>query len=143
RHDACLHWLSDRTALDDAGRNFFDWVGDVGFDRTPPVHRIAQRVNNASQQTLANRHLQQFSSGPDFVPLFELGVVSEDHDADFGFIEVQRQPGDSLAKVDHLVEHRIIEAFNSGHAVTDLTNDPDVLFYCSQPGFVDLSFDLL
>ena len=48
-------------------------------------------------------------------------------DADFGFFEVQRQAGDAVAEVEHLVEHRIGQAFDLGHAVADFADDADIL----------------
>ena len=58
----------------------------------------------------------------DLVAFLELRVVAEDDDADFGLFEVQRQPGDAVAEVEHLVEHGVAEAFDVRDAVADLAD---------------------
>ena len=56
-----------------------------------------------------------------------LGVIAENDGADLGFLQVQRQAGDAVAEVQHLVEHRVGQAFDLGHAVADFADDADVL----------------
>ena len=72
-----------------------------------------------------------------------LGVIAENDRADFGFFEVQREAGDAVAEVEHLVEHRVGQAFDLGHAVADFANDADVLL--GRRGFDagDLRFNFL
>ena len=57
-----------------------------------------------------------------------LGVIAENDRADFGFFEVEREADDAVAEVEHLVEHRVGQAFDLGHAVADFADDADVLF---------------
>ena len=66
-------------------------------------------------------------------PSCELRVVAEDDDADLGLVEVQRQAGDAVAEVEHLVEHDVGEAFDAGDAVADLADDADVLLGGRRP----------
>ena len=120
-------------AADDAGRELLDRIGDVARDRPLPVQRLAERVDDASQQALADRDLQQLARRADLVALLELRVVAEDDDADFGLVQVQRQAGDAVAEVEHLVEHDIAEAFDLGDAVADLADDADGLLGQSRP----------
>ena len=60
-------------------------------------------------------------------PSWTVGVIAEDDRADFGFFQVQRQADDAVAEIEHLVEHRVGQAFDLGHAVADLADDADVL----------------
>ena len=48
-------------------------------------------------------------------------------DADLGLFEAQRQAGDAVAEVEHLVEHDVAEALDAGDAVADLADDADAL----------------
>ena len=138
-----LHRLADGLAADDAGRDLLDRIGHVGLDRPFAVDGFAQRVHDAAQQSLADRHLQQLAGGADFVAFLELGVIAENDDADLGLFEVQRQAGDAVAEVDHLVEHRVGQAFDLGDAIANLADDADVLLGRRRLRARDLRFNFL
>jgi hypothetical protein len=125
RHDAGLHRLADGFAFDDAGRDFFHRIKRRGFlDRALAVERLAEHVDDAAQQTFADGHLQQFAGGADFVAFLDFGVIAENDRADFGLFQVEREAGDAVAEIQHLVEHRVGEAFDLGHAVADFADVP-------------------
>ena len=135
--------MTDRPAFDDARSDFFDRISGFALDRSLAVHRLAERVDDASQQTLADRHLEQSAGGADFLPFLDAGVIAQNDGADFGLLEIERQAGDAIAEVEHLVEHGVGEALDLGHAVTDFAHAADVLF--GHRGFHarDLGFDFL
>ena len=72
-------------AIDSTGREC------VGDDRALAVERIAQRIDDAADHRLADRHLQQLAGGADLVALGDLEVVAEDDDADGVLFEVEGQ----------------------------------------------------
>ena len=72
--------------------------------------------------------MQQIARRANLLAFFELGVVAHDHHSDLSLIEVQRETGDAMAKIDHFVEHCIAETFDSRHAVADLADDANILF---------------
>ena len=47
------------------------------------------------------------------------------------------------AEIEHLVEHRVGQAFDLGHAVADFADDADVLLGDGGLGAGDLGFDFL
>jgi hypothetical protein len=143
RHDAGLYGLADRSPLDDPRRELLDRIRGSAGHRTFPVERLAERVDDAAQQTFADGHLQQLSRGADFVALLELRVVAEDDHADLGLVQVQRQAGDALAEVEHLVQHDVGQALDPGDAVANLADDADRLFAGRGLGSGDLRFDFL
>ena len=53
------------------------------------------------------------------------------------------RPDDAVAEVEHLVEHRVGEAFDLGHAVADFAHDADVLLGGGRFDARDLRFDFL
>ena len=57
---------------------------------------------------------KQLAGGADLVAFLDLGVVAQDDGADLGFLEVQRQADDAFAEIEHLVEHRVGQAFDLG-----------------------------
>ena len=74
-------------------------------------------------------------------PCFELRVVAENDDADFGLVEIQCQAGNAVAEVDHLVEHGVGQAFDLGDAVANLADDAHVLFRSRRLRARDLRFN--
>ena len=143
RHDARLHRLADGFAFDDARRDFFDRIRDVALDRAFAVQRLAEGIDDAAQQAFADRHLEQFAGGADLVTFLDAGVIAENDRAHLGFFEVQRQAGDAVAEIKHLVEHRVGQALNLGHAVADFADNADVLFGRRGLGARNLGFNFL
>src|SRR2546427_2022643 len=142
-HDAGLDGLADRTAPHDARSDLLDRIGDVARDRSLAVQRLPEHVHDPAQQPLADRHLEQLAGRAYLVALFELGIVAENDDADVGLVETQRESGDAVAEVEHLVEHDIGQTLDTGDAVADLTNDPDILSDGDDPRVGNARFDLL
>ena len=62
----------------------------VGGDRTLAVDRIAERVDDAAEQFLADRHVDDRAGALDGLAFLDLAVGAEDHDADVVGFEVQR-----------------------------------------------------
>ena len=87
--------------------------------------------------------MQKFSSRADFLAFFNLGVIAQNNRADFGFFEVEREAGDAVAEIQHLVEHRVGQAFDLRHAVADFADDADVLFGRRGLRTADLRFNFL
>src|SRR5215813_4084777 len=141
RHDARLHRLLDRPPLDDARREFLDGICDLTVDGAFAVNRLPQSVDDTSEEAFANRYLQQLARSAHVVSFPELRVVAQNYDADFILIEVQRKARDAVAEIDHLVEHRVGEAFDSSNAVSDLADDAYILFGCRFPRSSNFSFN--
>src|SRR5262249_56701761 len=57
--------------------------------------------------------------------------------------EVQGEARDAVAEVDHLVQHRVGQAFDPGDPVADLPDHPDVLLHGGGLGPRDLRLDFL
>ena len=143
RHDAGLHRLAHRLALDNTGRDFLHWIICLGGDVALAVDRAAKRVHHAAKQRLAHGHGEQFAGGFHLVALGDAGVVAEYHCAHFCFLEIQREAHHTSAEVEHLVHHRACETLDLGHAVADLTHHAHVLarHVCFRAG--DLGFNIL
>src|SRR5262249_35206572 len=139
--DARLHRLSDRAAFDDAWRQLLDWISEITLDRPAAIQWFAECIHDPAQQPFAYRHLQQLARRANLVTFFQLRVITENHHADFGLVEIQRQPGNAVAQVDHFVEHRVTEPFNPSDAVADLADHADVLLARRAPGSRDLFFN--
>jgi len=73
----------------------------------------------------------------------DAGIIAQDDRADFGFFEVQREAGDTVAEIKHFVKHRLGQALDLRHAVADFADDADVLFCRRGLRAADLRFNFL
>src|ERR1700726_4849298 len=119
RLEAGRHGLVDRLARNDAGRLDVDAHPLVGLDRTLAVDRIAERIDHAAEQPLANRRIDDGPGALDGLAFLDLAVGAEDHDADVVGLEVQRHAAGAVLELDHLAGLDVVEAVDAGNAVAD------------------------
>ena len=91
----------------------------VGLDRALAVDRIAERVDHAAEQALADRHVDDRAGALDGLAFLDLAVVAEDHDADVVGFEVERHAAHAVLELDHLAGLDVVEAVDAGDAVAD------------------------
>ena len=121
-----LHRGVDRLALDHAGRLELRRPGLGGVDVALVVERAPERVDQAAEQLLAHRDLEQAPGALDRVALLDLDPVAEQHHADVVGLEVQRQAGDVVRQLEHLERHAVVEPVYAGDAVGDREHGPDL-----------------
>src|SRR3546814_13170152 len=84
-----LHRLVHRLARDDARRlHFHAGAGNI-LQRALAVDRVAERVDHAAEQALADRHVDDGAGALDGVAFLDAAVVAEDHDPDVVGLEVE------------------------------------------------------
>ncbi len=91
----------------------------LGLDRALAVDRIAERVDHAAEQALADRHVDDRAGALDGLAFLDLAVVAEDHDADIVDLEVERHAAHAVLELDHLAGLDVVEAVDAGDAVAD------------------------
>ena len=91
RLDTGLQRLVDVGALDHARSDALDRAALVGRDRALAVDRLAERVDDAADQRIADRDGGDLTGAADLVALFNCLVVTEDEDADGVLFQVEGQ----------------------------------------------------
>ena len=107
-------------ALNSAGRV------SVGVDVALAVERVAERVDDAAEQLLADRDLEQAAGALDGVALLDLVPLAEQHGADVVGLEVQREAGHVVRQLEHLERHAVVEAVDARDAVADREDGADL-----------------
>ena len=115
--DAGLQRLLDRLAADDTGRLDFDSAHLGRFDRALVVDRLAEGVDDAAEQALADRNFGDSAGALDLVAFLDGLRVAEEHGADVVLFEVQHQAVDLMRKFEQLAERGVLEAVDSGDTV--------------------------
>ncbi len=115
--EAGLHRLVHAAARDDARRLDVDAVALLGDDRTLAVDRVAEGIDHAAEQALADRRIDDGARALDGRAFLDVAVGAEDDDADIVVLEVEGHAADAAGKLDHLAGLDIVEAVDAGDAV--------------------------
>src|SRR6185436_3310076 len=113
------HRLVHRLARDDAGRLDVDALALGGLDRALAVDGVAERVDDAAEQTLADRRVHDRAGALDGLAFLDLAVGAEDHDTDVVGFEVQRHAARTVLELDHLTGLDVVQTIDAGDTVTD------------------------
>jgi hypothetical protein len=119
RLDARLHRLVHRLARNDARRLHVHGGALLGLDRALAVDRVAERVDHAAEQTLADRHVDDLAEALNSVAFFQAAVFAEDDDADVVAFEVEGHALHAARKLDHFTGLNVLEAIDAGDTVAD------------------------
>ena len=98
----------------------------VVVDRRAAVHGLAERVDDAADQLLADGHARNAAGAPHRLALLHVRPVAEQRRADVVLLEVEGDAGDAVLELDHLHGDRALEAVDARDAVTHLEHGADL-----------------
>ena len=125
RLQAGLQRLLHRLPIDDAGREALDRRELLRGDRALAVDRLAERVDDAAEQLLADRHRDDAARPLDEIAFLDLLELAEEHRADALLFEVQRDAEHAVRELEHLAGHRVLDAVHARDAVADRDDAAD------------------
>src|SRR5262249_28627573 len=96
-------------------------------DLATVVDRVAQRVDHAAEEAVADRHGQHPAGPLDLLALLDALERAEDGDTDLAYVEVQRDTQRTVGELEQLVGHGRGQPLDLGDAVTGLGDDADFL----------------
>ncbi|MNZ55832.1 hypothetical protein D3C78_737680 [compost metagenome] len=104
---AGLYRLVDRLTPDHARGDFLDGVGSLGIDRAFAIDRVAQCVDNATQQFRTNRYFQDAAGALGIHAFFQALVFTQNHGTNGVLLQVQRHTVDAARELDHFAVHDV------------------------------------
>ena len=108
------------------GSRAFHRHGAVGGHRAFAVQRAAQRVNHASDQGVANRHLDDLACRLDPVAFFDRVGIAENRRAHDIRFQVEGEAQHVVSEIEQLVGPDALQALNAGDTVTYLQDGANV-----------------
>ena len=96
------------------------------FDRSTAVEWIPERVDDASEESLADRDACNPAGPPDRLALLHVLPFAEERGADVVLFEVEREADDSVLELEHFQRDRVLEAVGAGYPVPHLQDGSDL-----------------
>ena len=115
--DTGLHGFVNGLAGHNARSLKFECTASVGLNVAQSVDGVSERVDHATEIAFADGNREHFASARDFLAFDNAGELTENHNTDFVFVEVQRETQRSVRKSHELVGHDTGESFDVGDAV--------------------------
>ena len=125
--DARLNRFAHRLAINYARRQTLQREALARLDRPLIVNGIAERIHDAPDQSIADRHGHDFVGALDDVAFADFGVIAEQHRAHLVFFQVQRDAEDVVRELDHFAGHALVESMDARDSVAHGNHRADFL----------------
>ena len=107
-------------ALNSSGRDSVLSIGPA------PVERVAERIDDATEQPLADGDAGDAAGAAHRLALRAALPLAEQRSADLVLLEVEREPDDAVLELEHLHRDCVLEPVDAGDAVADLEDGADL-----------------
>src|SRR5439155_14426812 len=94
--------------------------------RSLPVHRVAERVDDPPDQLRPDRHARDGAGALDRLALLDLVPLAEERGADVVLLKVEREAGDAVIELEQLQRDAVLEPVDASDPVTHLENGADL-----------------
>jgi len=131
----------DRLALNDAGGLDFDLAGLLGFDGTQAVDGVAQGIDDAAHDRVADGHGEDLASALDRIAFLDFGAVAQKSDTDVVLFEVEHHALEPAREFEEFHRHGVLHTMDAGDAVTDVQNGAGFAHLHSGLVILDLSLN--
>ena len=121
-HERLLH----RLARDDARRLELERAPLRRVDRPAAVERVAERIDDAAEQRLADGDARDPARAAHRLALADLLPLAEERGADVVLLEVEREADDLVLELEHLHRDGVLEPVDPGDSVADLEDGADL-----------------
>ncbi len=101
--DAGLQRHRDGRTIHDVRRGTLDRQSLVGDHRPLAVERTADRIHDAADHAVADRHIHHMAAALDLVAGVQMPVVAKQHDADLVLVDVERDAIQFAGKFHHFL----------------------------------------
>ena len=135
------HRLVHGFARNDARRLHIDPAPLGRVNRPLAVERIAERVDDAPEQSFAHGDVHNGLRALDGLAFLDLAVIAENHDADIVGLEVERHAAHAILELDHLAGLHVVEPIHPGDAVADREDLSDLRDLRLAAEILDLLFE--
>src|SRR5699024_4885622 len=115
---AGLEGLAHLLPVHHAGGLELELTATDGLDVAESVDGTTQRIDDATEISIADRNRQDLAGAVDVLFFSDRGELAEDDDADLPFLEVLRQPQSAVFEPQELVGHGAGQARYVGNPVT-------------------------
>ena len=123
--DSGLEWLMHWLATHDSRSLNFYTTNDAANDVALTVDGLAQRVDNTTQQCVANRNRQDASGCFYWLAFFNAIGISENYSTNGVFVEVQSETNGAVFKLEQFVYCAIGKTRHAGDTVAHFCNTTD------------------
>jgi hypothetical protein len=88
------------------------------------VDGVAERVDDAAEQRLADRHTGDAARPANWLAFLDVLPLAEEGRADVVFLQVEREPDHAVLELEHLLRDGVLEPVDAGDAVAHLQDRP-------------------
>jgi hypothetical protein len=114
------HGLVHALALDDAGSLELHRADFLGIDRSETVDGLAQRVQDAAHDRVADRHGEDLAGALDRVAFLEVRGLAQKGHTDVVLFQVEHHALEAAGELQQLHGHGVLNAVDAGDTVTDV-----------------------
>mmetsp|Transcript_2523 Transcript_2523/g.6362 ORF Transcript_2523/g.6362 Transcript_2523/m.6362 type:complete len:274 (-) Transcript_2523:162-983(-) len=125
--DPCGHGFMHTLAWNDSGCLQLDSPSLLGCNWSGTINGHAQRINNATEQLLSNRHVHNGASALYTVTFHNGSIITEHDDTDVVGLQVECHAFQAARELNHLSSLYSLQAIDAGNSVSDTQDSTHLL----------------